>query len=139
MLRDAHRSRGGTDRFRGLLRGHPERHPEHEDLALRVGQLVEQPAQLAGQLGAQRVLLGPLGRVRRVGDLDVEIPSRSQRVRVAARCASITLCAATPYTYAMNGLPWNRYPGRPVSTARHTSCAASSADVRFDGPSRARQ
>ena len=75
MLRDAHRSRRGTDRSRGLLRRHPERHPEHEDLALRVGQLVEQPAQLAGQLGAQRVLLGPLGRVRRVGDLDVEIPA----------------------------------------------------------------
>ena len=53
----------------------------------------------------------------------------SDRFRVAARCASITLCDAIPYTNARNGRPWTRYPGRAVSTARHTSCATSSAET----------
>ena len=92
VLRGAHCSRSGTDGRRGLYSRQPERGPQHEDLALRVGQLVEQAAQLAGELGAQRVLLGPLGRVLDIGDP----ASGTHRVRVAARCASITLCAATP-------------------------------------------
>ena len=74
MLRDAYRSRGGTDHRGGLHCRQPERHPQHEDLALCLGQLVERSTQLRGQLGAQRTLLGPFGRVLGFGNVDIEVP-----------------------------------------------------------------
>ena len=52
----------------------PERHRQHKDLALCLRQLVEHSTQVPGQLGAQRSLLGPFGRVPGLGNVDIEVP-----------------------------------------------------------------
>ena len=52
----------------------------------------------------------------------------SDLFRAAPLWASATLWAAIPYTKAMKGLPWSRYPGRAESTAIRISWVTSSTD-----------
>ena len=69
MLGDPDRTRAGTDDLRGLLRRQPDDDAQHEDLALLLGQLVEQVTQLRRQLPAQRPLLGARADLDRVRDV----------------------------------------------------------------------
>jgi hypothetical protein len=77
-------ARGGTDSLRGLLGGQPDHHAQHKYLSLFLGERVEQPTHLVGELDAKHTLFRAvrgLDRVRHVRDRFGTVP-RCGAVRV---------------------------------------------------------
>ena len=99
-------------------------------------QLVEQAAQLADSSARSACCSGSSETSSTSG-----IPSSgSQLVRLDASVRVDHLVRGDTVHERQERLPLEPVPGQARNTARHTSCATSSADGdRFGGPSRARQ